>query len=85
MTTRMSQLSRHCHFIELFGISEQQKRDFYTTFAARERWSVRTLRSKLEQGSPAQPRSAAPLPQLGEQVGALTSQNRSIVRVDYAA
>ena len=46
----VSTLSRQLswsHFIELFGISEQQERDFYATFAAHERWSVRTLRSKV--------------------------------------
>lgn len=31
------------HFSELLAISDQQKRDFYTAFAAHERWSVRTF------------------------------------------
>ena len=35
------------HFTELLAISEQGKRDFYTAFAAHERWSVRTLRAKV--------------------------------------
>ena len=35
------------HFAELLTVSEQQKRDFYTTFAAHERWSVRTVRAKI--------------------------------------
>ncbi|MDZ4168193.1 MAG: PDDEXK nuclease domain-containing protein [Coriobacteriia bacterium] len=35
------------HFTELLTISEQRKRDFYTAFAAHERWSVRTLRAKI--------------------------------------
>jgi predicted nuclease of restriction endonuclease-like (RecB) superfamily len=35
------------HFSELLAISDQQKRDFYTAFAAHERWSVRTLRAKV--------------------------------------
>jgi predicted nuclease of restriction endonuclease-like (RecB) superfamily len=35
------------HFSELLTISDQQKRDFYATFAAHERWSVRTVRAKI--------------------------------------
>jgi predicted nuclease of restriction endonuclease-like (RecB) superfamily len=35
------------HFTELLTISDQQKRDFYATFAAHERWPVRTLRAKI--------------------------------------
>ncbi|MDP2233607.1 MAG: PDDEXK nuclease domain-containing protein, partial [Actinomycetota bacterium] len=35
------------HVAELLTISDQRKRDFYATFAAHERWSVRTLRAKI--------------------------------------
>jgi predicted nuclease of restriction endonuclease-like (RecB) superfamily len=35
------------HFSELLTISDQQKRDFYTAFAAHERWSVRALRARI--------------------------------------
>lgn len=35
------------HFAELLTIPEQQKRDFYASFAAHEHWSVRTLRTKI--------------------------------------
>ncbi|MEI7815207.1 MAG: DUF1016 N-terminal domain-containing protein, partial [Coriobacteriia bacterium] len=45
----VSTLSRQLswsHFIELFAILEQPKRDFYAAFAVHERWSVRTLRGR---------------------------------------
>ncbi|MDO9556151.1 MAG: DUF1016 N-terminal domain-containing protein [Coriobacteriia bacterium] len=35
------------HFTVLLNISDQRRRDFYATFAAHERWSVRTLRAKI--------------------------------------
>lgn len=33
--------------VEVLGINDQQKRDFYLTMCAHERWSKRTLRSKI--------------------------------------
>jgi predicted nuclease of restriction endonuclease-like (RecB) superfamily len=45
----VSTLSRQLtwsHFCELLTIPDRQKRDFYTAFAAHERWSVRTLRAR---------------------------------------
>src|SRR5450759_1403478 len=35
------------HFVELMKIDAPGRRDFYATFAAHERWSVRTLRAKI--------------------------------------
>jgi predicted nuclease of restriction endonuclease-like (RecB) superfamily len=35
------------HLFELLTIPDQQKRDFYAAFAVHERWSVRTLRTKI--------------------------------------
>jgi len=35
------------HFSELLTLSDQRKRDFYATFAAHERWSVRVLRARI--------------------------------------
>ena len=45
-TSVMTQLT-WTHFTELLSISDQRQRDFYATFAAHERWSVRTLRAKI--------------------------------------
>ncbi len=36
------------HISELLATSEQRKRDFYAVFAVHERWSVRTLRAKID-------------------------------------
>ena len=46
VSTLSKQLS-WSHFIELFAILEQPKRDFYAAFAVHERWSVRTLRGRI--------------------------------------
>jgi predicted nuclease of restriction endonuclease-like (RecB) superfamily len=35
------------HFVELIRVDPAMARDFYTAFAAHERWSVRTLRAKI--------------------------------------
>lgn len=36
------------HIIELLQVSDRHSRDFYATFAAHERWSVRALRSRID-------------------------------------
>ena len=49
--TIVSTLSRQLswsHFLNLIYIDEQLKRDFYTEMCRLERWSVRTLRAKLD-------------------------------------
>jgi hypothetical protein len=43
----LSQQLTWSHLVELLTVSDQQKRDFYTAFAAHERWSVRTLRARV--------------------------------------
>ena len=35
------------HFFELLAVPDQRKRGFYATFAAHERWSMRTLRERI--------------------------------------
>jgi predicted nuclease of restriction endonuclease-like (RecB) superfamily len=47
----VSTLSRQLswsHFVELLGIEEELKRDFYTEMCCIERWSVRNLRDKIQ-------------------------------------
>ena len=36
------------HFVELLKVGDSQRRDFCLAFAARERWSVRALRSQMD-------------------------------------
>ncbi len=36
------------HFVQLTNLDDAERRDFYATFAAHERWSVRTLRGKID-------------------------------------
>ena len=43
----LSTISNWSHFVELLTLSDQRKRDFYAAFADHERWSVRTLRTKI--------------------------------------
>jgi predicted nuclease of restriction endonuclease-like (RecB) superfamily len=47
----VSALSRQLawsHFLELIYVKDPLKRDFYTTMCSQERWSVRTLRERMD-------------------------------------
>lgn len=47
VTSVVSQLS-WTHFLQVIPIEDELKRQFYLTMAADQRWSVRTLRSKID-------------------------------------
>lgn len=47
VTSVMSQLS-WTHFLQVIAIEDRLKREFYLTMAADQRWSVRTLKSKID-------------------------------------
>jgi len=44
----LSQQLGWSHFVEILALNDSDRRDFYTTFTAHERWSVRTLRGKID-------------------------------------
>lgn len=46
-TSLMSKLS-WTHFLQVIAIEDRLKREFYLTMAADQRWSVRTLKSKID-------------------------------------
>lgn len=46
-TSLMSKLS-WTHFLQVISIEDELKREFYLTMAAEQRWSVRTLKSKID-------------------------------------
>lgn len=47
VTTLLSQLS-WSHFLQVISIDDELARNFYLTMAADQRWSVRTLKSKID-------------------------------------
>ena len=47
LTTLLSKLS-WSHFLTIMSLKDELQRDFYMTLAAAERWSVRTLKDKID-------------------------------------
>ena len=47
LTTLLSKLS-WSHFLTIMSLKDEMQRDFYMTLAAAERWSVRTLKDKID-------------------------------------